>query len=121
MSDNMETSKVGVLSLIEISEDEMNELLEFLQKRDKTEIYDILYGVFEHQFLKFIDLFSGETIKVPTRDSLFKSVIYIKIYSFCKKRHFTEEAIESAAHIFDKRKSSIRRIIDKVKRVKGET
>lgn len=106
----------GILSLIKITDDERELLLDYLHATKNTSQFDVLNNFFDKELLKFFDVFSGEVIKVPHRSSLLKIIKYIKIYDYCRKRNFTEESIETASRIFERRKNSIQRIINKVER-----
>lgn len=115
MSDDME--KVGVLALVSTSCVEKSLLLDYLQSTHGTSIYDFLYLIFSDNFLRVLDMFSGETIKFPDREEVAKIILYIKIYHFCEKDGFSNESIQNATKIFSRRRSSILRVIEKVKRV----
>lgn len=115
MSGNLE--KIGILSNIEFTEKEREAFLEYMAKQSGSDFYDILYGVFGEDWLKFLDVFSGETLKLPTREQVFKNIKYLKIYTYCAQRNFSEESIDQVARIYGKRRVSVKRIIDKVKRV----
>ena len=110
----------GILSLVSLSEEEKEVFLQYLYSSKDTPNFDILYNFLGEDLLRFFDVFSGETVKVPRRDEVNKIIRYIKIYQYCKTRDFTEEAIESAAKIFGRRKNSIRRLIQKVERMVEE-
>jgi len=104
----------GVLSFIKLSEEERHYLLRYLTKVKKTQVFDIIEYLFDDDFLKFIDVFSGESIKVPRREEVLKIVNYIKIYTYCQARGFSDESIEAASKIFKRRQVSVRKVIDKV-------
>ena len=115
MSGDME--KVGILSMIKLSTPETDLLLRYMGISKSTEVFDVMNIYYGDDFLRFIDVFSGETIKVPTREEIYKICNYIKIYNYVANKGFTEESIEQAAKIFDRRRNSIKRILNKVNSV----
>lgn len=110
--------KEGILALVNLSKEEMDLLLEVLSKvRGNTQL-DHLKLVFEMKdLMSFIDTFSGETIKVPTREDIMKRVVHIKIYNYCYKRGFSEESRKSASLIYKKRLLNINKVIEKIDRI----
>lgn len=107
----------GILSLIQVDEDEEELFLDYMHCLKETEDYDILYDIFEDDFWQFLDVYAGESIRVPRRGYLNKVVKYVRIYKHCEARDFSDESIRVASKIFGRRKSSIRRAINKVERV----
>lgn len=117
--------KEGILSLVRCTDEELTLLIEYLTKAKSTEDFEFLFRLFNnpHDFLKFVDLFSGTTIRVPTREEMFKLLNYIKIYNYCNARNRTEEAYQQAAKIFERKPLSVVRIVEKIDRIlsrKGE-
>jgi len=107
----------GILSLIELDKEERELLIDYMTALKRTEVYEVLENMYGVDILKFMDVFAGESIKIPNRNYVYKVIKYIQIYKYCERRDFTEEAIENASKVFDRRKSSITRVIDKVERV----
>lgn len=110
----METNKEGILSLVTLNGDEVTDLLKYLRVVKGTSVYDFIYFMMQEDFLKFFDVLSGEMIKIPRRDEIYKIVGYIQVYRYCKSKGFSEESIQHAAKIFGKRVNSIRRINQKM-------
>ena len=71
-------------------------------------------------FLKIIDIFSGQTIRFPDSKSVVKYVGYVKIYAYVEAKGFTDEAYYQASLVFSRRKASIYRIVEKIKKLVGK-
>ena len=117
MSDDM--GKAGILALMTLTGEETKWLLRYLKSTKNTEVFDFLYAFEGERFLKFIDLFSGEKIRIPRRGEVCKIVESMKIYTYVVSRGGSEEAITRATKMFGKRKNSIRRILLRVERILG--
>ena len=108
----------GVLSVLKLSDAERELFIDYLDNSKPFLHTDYLFAIFgSDHFLKFFDVFSGENIKVPAREDIIKIVSYIKIYSYCKSRNFSESSYEMAAKIYGKRRMSIKRIVEKVSKI----
>lgn len=125
MSDGVELA--GLLSLIELSDEDRATLLEYLRKSKKTFDFDCLGIILSTEdFLRFVDLFSGSVIKVPTRGEIQKLVNYVKIYKKVHPRvelvgELTPEIVESTAKAIGCRKDTVRRVYLRVKRILERT
>lgn len=107
--------KPGVLSIISLSVDERENFIDYMDETNASLGISYLFAILgDKYFLKFLDVMAGETIKVPSRESTVKIINYIKIYTYCKNRGFTEQAMEKAAKVYDRRLVSVQRIIAKV-------
>ena len=106
--------KSGILALTSLKDRETEILIKYMSGSRKAPYLDYLNIILGKDLLRFIDLFSGETIKVPTRDETIKIINYIKIYVYLNDRGFTDGAYESASKVFARRRNSIKRIVDKV-------
>lgn len=112
----MENKYPGALSLITMSAGEKELLLEYLDKTKPGLNVRYINEVFpDSEFLMFFDVFSGKSIKVPSREEMEKIVSYIKIYQYCKKNGFTDLAYENAAKLFGRRVNSVQRVVERVK------
>ena len=110
----------GALSLLELNDDERAQFVDYLYKTKPELNPDLLEVIFGGKVLMVLDAFAGSTVKYPTREFLEKTISYVKIYTYCKTRGFTEEAYELAGKVFKRRKVSIVRIVDKVRQVLEE-
>ena len=108
----------GILSLMKMEEDEWELFLDYLYALKRTSQFDVLVDVFgREKLLMLFDIFSEESIKIPKRSYIKKVIYKIKIYRYCEARGFSDESKRLAAKIFDRRKASVQRAIDKVRRV----
>lgn len=104
----------GVLSVIQLEDSEKEILLDYLMGVKPATQPDYIFTVLGKEFLKFYDVFAGTTFKVPSREELLRIINYVKIYSYCKERSFSNDSYDRAAKIFKKRPLMIREIVDKV-------
>lgn len=110
--------KPGILSIVSMDKDERDVFLDYMDSVNPGLNASYLFAILgDDNLLKYFDVMSGTTIKVPTRDTILKVVNYIKIYNYCKSKGFTKESYEKAAKIYERRVMSIQRIIEKVERV----
>lgn len=108
----------GVLSVINLSVDEREFFLDYMESVNPQMNASYIFALLgDEKFLKFFDVMSNTTIKVPSRDSILKIINYIKIYNYCKKKNFSKEGYEKAARIYGRRAMSIMRIVEKVERI----
>lgn len=115
MSDNMESA--GILSILKLSSEERQLFIDYLCKVKPELNADLLDVLFQDKVLMVLDAFAGAKVKFPTREVVEKIVSYIKIYAYCKVRGFTNESYDLTAKVFNRRKTSISRIIDKVDKI----
>lgn len=113
----MSKNRPGLLSVLSLTDEETQNILEYSTKLSGNDSLDILYGIFPDQWLKFIDLFSGETFKVPTREAIYKNIAYIKIYTYCKARDYSDLSIDTMAKLYGRRRNAILNIIKKVEAI----
>lgn len=127
MSDSVESGKIkedrpGVLSAVHLNKDERDLVIDYYEKTNPSLNAEFLFVLMDEEWLKFLDVMAGTNIRVPSRDSILKTINYVKIYRYCAQRDFSRESIEKASKLFGRRTASISRIIEKVKRnlTKGE-
>lgn len=70
-------------------------------------------------YLKFIDILSGSTFKIPSAKSLEKDLESVRIYIYVSKNGFSDEAIKSASRMYGKTVLTVRRYVYKVCRALG--
>ena len=105
---------IGLLSVLELSDKEIKTMIDYLVSSKDLEALPFLYEILGKDLLLFLDVFAGETIKIPTRQELAKIINYIIIYQYVKERGFSEESYQKAAVLFKKRIGNIKRIVEKV-------
>lgn len=105
----------GCLSAIELAYNEREVLLDYLSVSAPQAYTDFIFSLLgDRNFLSYMDVLEGLTIKIPPRQTLVKIINYTKIYSFLKARDFSEEAYEKASKLYKKRVVSLKRIVNKV-------
>ena len=109
--------KPGALSIVSLTLNERETLLDYLDAQNPALNASFLFAILGEDFLKYLDVMAGETIKVPTRESILKMVSYVKVYAYCKNGEFSEATLEKASKIYGRRVASIQRVIAKVDRV----
>lgn len=114
---NEKEKKPGILSLVTLDKEEREVFLDYMDVNNPSLFASYLFALLGDDMLRYLDVMSGTSIKVPSRDSVLKTINYIKIYSYCKSKGFTKESYEKAAKIYDRRVMSVQRIVDKVDRV----
>lgn len=116
--DKFEARIPGSLSIIELTEQERNLLLDYLSVSTPLSYPDYIWSLLgDQRWLSFFDMLEGLTMKFPSRQALVKVINYIKIYAFLNSRNFTEEAYEIAAKLYKKRVPALKRIVNKVEKV----
>ena len=108
MSSNMEN--FTPLILLSTDRGELDDLIKYFRIKKDNDL-SVLYSILGEKLLMYFDCMSGTTIKIPKREEVFKTVNYIKIYHYCKKRKFSNESYERAAKIFGRRVNQIRKLV----------
>lgn len=102
----------GVLSVINVEDKDMDDMIRYFEKFIPGFPYKIFYELMgKDQFWEFLDTFSGWRLNFPKKQNILKGVSYVKIYNYCKARGFTDESKRRAAQVFRKRIVSIQRIV----------
>ena len=109
--------KHGILSLINLNDKESETYLEYLRLSCKSPMYDFVKYLIGDDYVKFLDLLAGSTVKIPSRKTLFRDIESIKIYLYAEKHGFTEESLLCASKIFGKKMHFIRSSIKRVSKV----
>ena len=104
---------IGLLSVLDLSEKEIKTLIDYLVSSKDMESLPFLYELLGKDLLLFLDVFAGDTIKIPTRQELAKIINYIMIYNYVKERNFTEDSYQKASSLFKRRVANIKRIVEK--------
>jgi hypothetical protein len=113
--------KSGIFSLIEINDKESSLLLAYLRTVNKTPAYDFISYLIGIEYLQFLDLLAGNTLKVPSRKSLFRDLEYIKIYNYVREKKFTIESVRTVAKLYNKNISFVKRAVIKISKSLNET
>lgn len=105
---------VGYLSVLDVNDQEFDTYLSYLESSKDMECLPFLNSILGKDVLHFLDLFAGETIKIPSRQELIKIMNYVIIYEYLKERGFSEEAYQKASSLFKRRVSNLKRVVEKV-------
>lgn len=112
--------KSGIFSLIEINDKESKLLLTYLRNTNKTSAYDLINYLIGIDYLQFLDLLAGNTLKIPSRKSIYRDLEYIKIYNFVKEKKFSTDSIRTVAKLYTKNISFVKRAIIKISKSLNE-
>ena len=110
----------GVFSTYKLTNQEKDLFAEYLQHVMNNPVIEFVRYLLGDDYLKFIDILSGTTFKIPSSKSLEKDLESVRIYIYVSKGGFTEESIKSASKIFGKTVLTTRRYTYKVCRGKEE-
>lgn len=116
MNENLK-GEYGSLVTANLSVHERKNLLMCLDKLNPTVKMDFLEVVFGNNFLKFFDIYSGETFTVPKREKVLKLILDIKIYNFCLNGKFSERTISHAVIKFKKNRFYIKKALNRIKKL----
>lgn len=105
----------GSLVTTKLSQCEKKNLIACLDKLNPDIKIDFLESVFGSNFLKFFDIYSGETFTVPKREKISRLVLDIKIYTYCSQDNFSEKFISNAVVRFGKDRFFIKRALNRIR------
>lgn len=91
--------------------------IKYLTGWSKGDKFIRLWAVFGDDFLLFLSVFQGESVKVPPVNSMQKMKTYCQIYDFIKRRGFTEEAYKLCEKTFQRKRYHLERIVARVERI----
>jgi len=104
--------KIGYVSLLDMSDDEFNTLLDYFEFKKKSPSVRYLASLIgKEAFLELMDLFASDTIKIPTRAESIKILNYISIYHYLKDREFSDMAYQKAKGLYKRKIDSLQSIV----------
>lgn len=109
----------GIFSTMELSDNEKDVYAEYLQHSMNTPILEFVRYLLGDEYLKFIDILSGTTLKIPSSRTLERDLEFVRIYTFVFKRGFSDESFKTACRSFGKTIITIRRAVMKVAKTLG--
>lgn len=109
----------GVFSRYSLTREEKDIFAEYLQHSMNNPFIAFVRFLLADDYLKFIDILSGTTIKIPSSKVLEKDLESTRIYLYVRRNNFTIDSIKSAAHLFNKTNSIIRKQVYRVSRMLG--
>jgi hypothetical protein len=105
--------KIGYISLLDISDDEFESLLDYLEYKKKLPSVRYIASLLgKEAFLEFLDLFSSDVVKIPNRGESIKILNYISIYHYLKDRDFSDSAYQKARSLYRRKIDSLHSIVD---------
>lgn len=109
----------GRFSHYELSTQEKDTFAEYLQHSMNNPAMEFLKYLLGDDYIKFIDIMSGMTVKIPSAKSLERDLESVKIFLYVKRGNFSENSIREASRIYNKTILTARRYILKVCKVLG--
>lgn len=110
--------KVGEIALLDLSDKELDDVLDLVCKDMDSDIVDLLYNIVgKEKILLYLEVMEGLTVKYPQRKTLEKIINNVRIYNYVEARNCTEDSYVRASKIYGKRTVAIRRIVAKMKEV----
>lgn len=109
----MQDVKIGYISLLDLSDDEFETLLdyfEFKKKCPSIRYFASLIG--KEAFLEMLDLFSSDAIKFPSRSETIKILNYVSIYHYLQERNFSQDAFQRAKSLYKRKIESLEFIVN---------
>ena len=90
----------GVFSAYNLSDDEKDLFAEYLQYVMNNPLIEFVKYLLGDDYLKFIDIMSGTTFKIPSAKALERDLESVRIFLYMKNNNFTEESIKSVAKMY---------------------
>ena len=109
----------GVFSTYELTDLEKDTFSEYLQHSMNNPVLEFIKYLLGDDYLKFIDIMSGSTFKVPSSKTLERDLEAVRIFLCVKKGGFSDESVRVAARIYNKTVVTARRYTYKVAKVLG--
>lgn len=109
----------GTLAASSLSGLEKDIFADYLQHTLNNPVIEFVKYLLGDDYLRFIDILSGTTFKIPSARSLEKDVEACKIFTYVQKAGFTEESVKVASKMFGKTVLITRRYAYKVAKALG--
>lgn len=109
----------GIFSVAQLSDVEKDTFAEYLQHSMNNPILEFVRYLLGDEYLKFIDILSGTTFKVPSSRILERDLEFVKIYTYVKKRKFSEDSFKDAGKSFGKTVIAVKKAVLKVSKTLG--
>lgn len=90
----------GVFSVYNLSDDEKDLFAEYLQYVMNNPLIEFVKYLLGDDYLKFIDIMSGTTFKIPSAKALERDLESVRIYSYLKSNDFTEESLKNVSKMY---------------------
>lgn len=110
----MESEKHGIFSTYELSNEEKDLFIEYLQHSINNPVMEFVHYLLGDDYLQFVDILAGSTIRIPPIKTLEKDLISVKMYIYVKDRDFTEDAVRVVSKLYNKNYNLVKRCIYRV-------
>ena len=122
LNDEVRVSRMelrGSFSTYELTSLEKDTFADYLQHSMNNPVMEFIKYLMGDDYIRFIDIMSGTTLKIPSQKTLTRDLESVKIYLYAKKNNFSETSVREAAKLYGKTALTARRYIYKVARVLG--
>lgn len=109
----------GVFSTYDLTDLEKDTFAEYFQNSINSPWLEFVRYLLGDDYLRFIDIMSGTTFKVPSSKTLERDLESVRIFLNIKRYGFTDEGIRVTAKSFNKTMIATRRSCYKVARILG--
>ena len=109
----------GVFSAYNLSDDEKDLFAEYLQYVMNNPLIEFVKYLLGDDYLKFIDIMSGTTFKIPSAKALERDLESVRIFLYMKNNNFTEESIKSVAKMYGRTVPTSKRAAYRVAKALG--
>ena len=107
-------AKYGVLSVNSLTDEEKDMFAEYMQRSLNNPAFELVHHLLGDDYLRFLDILSGCTFKVPTHKMLQRDIESVRLCLYVMKRGFTEESVRTASKLFGRSVGQVRRYVAKV-------
>lgn len=108
-----------MFSTYNLSEIEKDTFANYLQHVMNNPVLEFVRYMLGDDYLKFIDIMSGTTFKVPSSKSLERDLESVRVFLTVKKNGFTNESIKTASKMYGKTLLTTRRYVYRVCKTLG--
>ena len=109
----------GSFSTYELTSQEKDTFADYLQHSMNNPAVEFIKYLLGDDYIRFMDIMSGTTLKIPSQKTLTRDLESVKIYLYAKRNNFSETSVREAAKLYGKSALTARRYIYKVARVLG--
>lgn len=109
----------GVFSTYDLTDQEKDTFADYFEHSINSPWLEFVKYLLGDDYLRFIDIMSGTTFKVPSSKVLERDLENVRMFLSIKKNSFTDESIKATAKSFGRTALAARRGCYKVSRVLG--
>ena len=105
--------------MVDLTDKEKDVFADYLQHSMNNPMVEFIRYLLGDDYLKFIDIMSGTTIKIPPAKTLEKDLESVKMYIYLMKYRFSEESIRAVSRMYGRTTLVVRRSVYKIARTLG--